>query len=459
MATPASMGAIDEVQPATTNTDERGGSGARWFVPVLVAIALVGVAIRLLDVSLALWRAHDILDDPAYYYLSAGHIAHGRWFIDPFYFAFGYGAIRPSAAHPPFFPLLLSVPPVLHLSTFVAARVFCCMIGGVGVFVVGMLGYQIGGRRVAVLAAAIAAIYPVWWLTDGLVVAEVLYAPLVAGLLILAYRQWHRPRASTAAAMGAVGGLAALTRGEGVLLLLVVTAWVLFGNRSLSNRRRARLLGVTVAVAAVLLAPWIGFNLSRFRDPVYLSTNGGITIADSNCPATYSGKNIGGDVFACHTPQVKESRDESVTSRRLTDVGVRYARNHAGRLPLVVTARVALTWGSFHPIQTLKSPFASFGHLSTFDAGLMLLSYWVVALTAIPGFVVLRRRGETVIPFVAALVTVTITVALFYGLVRFRVPGDVSLIVLAAVAIDAMLSRARLARESPPPSRAVPAGA
>jgi hypothetical protein len=46
-------------------------------------------------------------------------------------------------------------------------------------------------------------------------------------------------------------------------------------------------------------------------------------------------------------------------------------------------------------------------------------------------------------------VTVTVTAAAFYGIVRFRVPADVSTAVLAAVAVDAAL--ARLLRPAPPP--------
>jgi len=38
-------------------------------------------------------------------------------------------------------------------------------------------------------------------------------------------------------------------------------------------------------------------------------------------------------------------------------------------------------------------------------------------------------------------VIVLVTVALFYGLVRFRVPAEITIVVLAAVAIDAIVSR------------------
>ncbi len=46
-------------------------------------------------------------------------------------------------------------------------------------------------------------------------------------------------------------------------------------------------------------------------------------------------------------------------------------------------------------------------------------------------------------PLLAPVVVVTLISALFYGLLRFRVPAEVSLVVLAAVAVVELLDRRR----------------
>jgi hypothetical protein len=57
---------------------------------------------------------------------------------------------------------------------------------------------------------------------------------------------------------------------------------------------------------------------------------------------------------------------------------------------------------------------------------------------AVAGAVVLwRRRPALVVPLAALIVLVTVTAAYAYGATRFRVPGEVALIVLAAVALEA----------------------
>jgi MYXO-CTERM domain-containing protein len=418
----------------------RGG-----FLACVGLIAVAGVAIRMLNVRLAHWNVPTGSDDAGYYYLQADLITMGRWFIDPFLFVFSYGhTVKPSAAHPPLFTLLLAVAREAHLSTFNATRLFCAALGGVGVFVVGLLGHEVAGRRAGLLATGIAAIYPVWWMTDGLILSEVVYVPIVAGLLLLAYRIQRRPRMRTAVALGAVGGLAALTRSEGLLLLIMVAGAVLvFGrNPNLTTGRRWQLLGVTVLAALVVTGPWTGFNAARFQHPVYMSTNAGATLIDTNCPQTYSGAHIGGWVLACHTEKVTVKGDESDGAIKGVSAGLRYARSHAGRVPVVVLARVGRVWGVFRPVQTIE--FDAFGKWSHDDSVAMAISYGAVALAALAGLAALRRRHVTIVPFVAAIVAVTLTGAAFYGIIRFRVPGDVAFVALAAVALDALIARAVL---------------
>jgi hypothetical protein len=71
------------------------------------------------------------------------------------------------------------------------------------------------------------------------------------------------------------------------------------------------------------------------------------------------------------------------------------------------------------------------------------ISFYVLAVCAIAGAVLLRQRRVLVWPLVSTAVIVTITAIAFYGLVRFRVPAEVAIAVLAAVAVDELISRVR----------------
>ena len=62
---------------------------------------------------------------------------------------------------------------------------------------------------------------------------------------------------------------------------------------------------------------------------------------------------------------------------------------------------------------------------------------------AIAGGIVLRRRRVPLTPLVAQFVVVAVTALAIYGLVRFRVPAEVALVVLAAVGVDRLVTRTR----------------
>lgn len=71
--------------------------------------------------------------------------------------------------------------------------------------------------------------------------------------------------------------------------------------------------------------------------------------------------------------------------------------------------------------------------------------FWVSIPFAIGGAVVARRRRIPLLPLLGPLVMVTLVAAIFWGSVRFRVPAEVPIVVLVAIALDARLPRFVLA--------------
>jgi hypothetical protein len=192
-----------------------------------------------------------------------------------------------------------------------------------------------------------------------------------------------------------------------------------------------------MALAALtLVLPWVAFNLARFEAPAYLSTGSGVTLVDSSCDAVYSGPFIGWWSFLCIPDRI--SNDEAVNDRENREVALRYVRRHISDLPTVVAARVGRMWGVFRPLQTADLD----GRGVNADRVGLAASYVLIPL-AIGGLVMLRRRREPILPMLALGAMVTITAALFYGAVRFRVPADVAIVVCAAVALDAAWCKLR----------------
>ena len=80
--------------------------------------------------------------------------------------------------------------------SFTAGRLAAAVLGVISVALIGVIAQLLWSRRVAIVAMALAAVYPPLVLLSGTLLSESLGLPLVLGLvaLVLAYRDVPRPR-------------------------------------------------------------------------------------------------------------------------------------------------------------------------------------------------------------------------------------------------------------------------
>lgn len=351
------------------------------------------------------------------------------------------GVLEPSAGHPPLYLVYLAGVAKLGFESVLAQRIASCLLGALAVAFVGLVGRQVAGRRAGLLAAGLAAVYPNLWINDGLILAESLYTVAVGAVLLLCYRLWRAPVWGTAALLGLAIGLAALTRSEGTTFLVFVVAPLALVLPAISWGRKVALVAVTGAVTVAVLAPWVVHNLGRFSEPVYLASGTGRVMAYGNCDATYYGDLIGYWDDSCTLKDFPEG-DESVVDEAHRELATEYMSEHAGRLPVVVAARVGRMWGLYAPIQgaNLDILFERRGQVPV-RTGLAM--YYGLLALSVAGLVVLYRRKVTIIPFVGIAAMVTFTAAASFGVTRYRTPVDLILCILAAVALDAWWRRRR----------------
>ena len=94
-------------------------------------------------------------------------------------------------------------------------------------------------------------------------------------------------------------------------------------------------------------------------------------------------------------------------------------------------------WDVYRPFQNVEFNDKSErrGHAASWA---VLIGYWLVMPFAIFGLVVMRRRRIPIFPYFAIALSVTITVALSFGITRYRAPVDTVLPLLAAIGIDSI---------------------
>jgi hypothetical protein len=292
--------------------------------------------------------------------------------------------------------------------------------------------------------------------------SESLTVVMVAALTGLAARLVRSPDRSSILTLGAVGGLAALTRVE-LLAFLPLAALPVLRYRSLSPAGRwLRFVGVGL-VALVVMSPWLIRNLSVFEEPVLLSNGSGVLIAQTNCDATYFGDKQGYWEYLCALPQPVSGDgwllDESERDTRYRQRGLDFAADHPVRLITnAVPKRIGRLWGVYDPVGQLRADKLVEGR--NFGLSVLgLVQYYTLLPMAVAGAVLLRRKGLPRLHLLAWPAIVTAVAALTMGTTRYRVPAEVALVLLAAVALEAILDlsrRSRRAASAPPVEHPAP---
>jgi len=426
-------------------------------------VSVAGFALRV-GYAFVYQRHTSATGDAFYYHFQANLLVAGKAFINPYVLLF-YGRSLPNADHPPMFTLVLALGSSIGLKSYFSQILWTCGIGAIAVFVVGLAAREIAGTgaskvvasntsgpavgRAGLIAAGIAALYPVFIINDGALMSESLVLLTTALVVLCFFRFWNHPSFGRGVWLGVSCAVAALTRSEFVLVIpFLVVPMVFMRWRGVPIGRRLGLVTVVSLAVLTTFAPWWAYNATRFKDPVLLSDQLGVTLVTANCTSTYYGSRIGYWAFACgqqlgvHT---SPTGDPSVEDYQLRRIAVGYMEKHDSRLPVVMAARLGRELGLFAPIQQINFEWQAL-HRPRLPAFFGLGVYYLAALLAVPGAVILRKRGVTLLPFVAILADTVLVCVATFGQTRYRTSLDVAIVILASVTLAELSNRKSLRR-------------
>jgi 4-amino-4-deoxy-L-arabinose transferase-like glycosyltransferase len=363
---------------------------------------------------------------------------------------------RPTAFRPPGYPYFLGgvywvagVAPLPRAERIEPARIANALLGTVAVALIGVVAAQLWGRRVALIAMALGAVYAPLILVGGSVMSETLFVMLLLGALaaVLQHRRSaHRYRWALLA--GVLGGLTVLTRANALVLLLplAVAVWDARPWRAWRALAPPALLVVT---ALLVVSPWTIRNAVVFDEFIPVSTQLGSALAGTyNDQARNDSDNPASWRSIRHIPEYRElwraipDTPEPEVERELRRRSLDYIGEHPFYVAEVAfwsTARMldvtGLDW-SRHTAFTIgiDSPWAVIG----------VFCFWIFALLALAGcFTARARRTPWFVWAVPVLVYLSV-VFLVVETPRYRTGIDPFVVLLAALAVTAGYERARL---------------
>lgn len=441
----------------------------------LTVILLVALALRL--AAGFWWHVHarggfEFGDSDGYWVLGRA-VAHGgpyRYGDDRVFRAPGYPIILA--------PLFLWTdnPPVM------AARAESALLGTAAVAAVAWLAGLLFDRRTALIAAALAAVYPGVVALGGVVLSEAAFCPLMIVQLALwawagrstnakaAARNSPSPRPSPARgegglglpqpsrgqgkagkgkeglgwalAAGVVGGLATLTRPSWLLFSpLAIVAGVAIGPNRL---RRLIEGGVVLAGLVLTMLPWWMRNAQVTGHFVPTTLQVGASLYDGLNPGA-----TGASDMTLLAPAVADARRAWEAAGRPDSFEYYLDRRLRGE---------ALRWAGEHPAAALRLAAVKLARFWNIWPNEASLSGWalrlIVVFTFVPivilGIIGAHRRLTAGWPWIlCALPAVYLTLLhlVFVSSLRYREPAVLGLIVLAAAVLSDVTGRTRTTTE------------
>jgi 4-amino-4-deoxy-L-arabinose transferase-like glycosyltransferase len=426
---------------------------ARWLARPVVILCALALVVRVV-VVLATPHFHPVTDSAEYDRNAIALVDSGSFGISDATFHGG-----PTAYHPPLFSIALAG--VYELSgasnasrRWEAGRLFEAAMGALAVGLVFELALMLFGPLVAIAAGGLAAVYPPLVLVGSSLMSESVFLPLALGAVLAALKARQDPKGwKWQVAAGALGGLAALTRESGVVLLAGL-CWLAWSGRPWRSWGALRAPAMVLAVAILVLTPWAIRNASTFGQFEPLTTGTGYALAGAYDHESQTSRRFPAmwqapfsDIAA--TLRQNPHANEAQISSALITMSLHYVEHHPGSL-------VKTAYWSTKRLLNLTGPgfekwFARYEGYPDWLAVLSVYSFWLVASLALgalawPAARRIARRAP--VAFWACPALMFLASVPFAGSTRYRSPADPFVVLLAAALIAAAWERSRHGREA-----------
>lgn len=337
-----------------------------------------------------------------------------------------------SAWRAPLYPMFLSI--AFHLSR---ATLFLqslqIALQAVSLYFLLQLGFILFGEAAALIAGLAFALYPPLIIYSADLTTESLFLFLLTAVLFIFYQAGKEHSLARIFSFGALTGLAALCRPNGLMLApaLVLAIWLTARGW---KQAVPRLVVVTVSVLMIVL-PWTYRNYRLFHKVVLISSNGGANLwfgayfrLDPNATMDevgYSQHQAFRDVPEPDREKYYYHQAFAILDHSPVRWGKMFLLNVAAMYTLVPSGR-------FHSLT---------------NRIIYSVSYVPILFSGIAGWILLRRRWRELSLLWGWIIANTTLICFYISSIRYRVPSvDPILMLGTGVCISALLERYRRTR-------------
>jgi 4-amino-4-deoxy-L-arabinose transferase-like glycosyltransferase len=333
-----------------------------------------------------------------------------------------------TAHREPGYPLFLAGIYFLFGHSIFAVRLIQVLVSVLAVLVVYKVTEQVvESSNHALVASLMAAVYPSFVYYTATLLRETVFVFL---LLLVVLVMINFFKSVNTADQYYWSGLAGITLGITSLTNSVTTVLLVgYLVTGLLLRKKVGALCLLLAVFVVVYSPWIASNCAVFNAVVTGSTNGGKTFWDGTDIIPYEtrglieGEQLAGSNSTIITAAgMKSEVDADRYFYKQTFVYIREnTRHYAG---LLITKFVKI-W------RFVPNSGRTYGHSNRMLAVISLVSYVPVFLLSLAGLFMIK--WARILPLLIPLFMIPLVYALFWSQIRYRLPLESLLIILATI--------------------------
>ncbi len=331
----------------------------------------------------------------------------------------------PNTFRPPGYPFFLAALYMIFGHSYAAVKIAQSLLGALTCLMIFLIGQRLFSRRVGVIAATLATVYPFLVLYAGFLLSETLFVFLSTVFLYALVRLRERYASKWVALGGLVLGVMNLIRPVTLLIpaFLFFWAWIELGTK----RKAAVIAGLLTIWMMVPILPWTVRN--------YVVTHSCILIEDHHWLGMYIGNNrtilrhpeaIGGWL----EPEQIEGFKPPFTTEDYRSASLSFLKQYLLQEPLELLRLEA------HKLKRFWSVFPTSSRTTYRDAMVSVFSYGLLLPLFVIGMILSLRNDQQSWILIIWIVNFCFVALIAFGTTRFRAPVEPAIVLFASLALE-----------------------
>lgn len=343
----------------------------------------------------------------------------------------------------PLWPLILGLFSLLFNTATLPARLFLCVLDASNCLIIYLFACRLFNKRLALIAGIIAALYPGFFIYTGWLYSETLYTFLLFALSYILYLFQNQRRIYYIIVSAILLGLLALTRPNGLLMLIPFFGWLLVstGRGLIHWRRLLQHTLIVIVIVFVMITPWTLRNYTVTNSFVPIASGDGTVLIGAYndrvaalpwYQVTWMNPLLATPDLAKTFPVMTCNASCEINREDIfKQTAVNWIKTHISIMPSMLVKHFLNMWIPI--VYEADLPTTRFPDQlsSQIVSAMMIIVPVPIFLLAIWGGIILRQLWRQLLfIYLAIFITIGENIV-FYGLPRFRAPIEPWLILFA----------------------------